>query len=304
MAKYLRKRKRNPLKIMLTFFIITTIIATSAFCVWKFNRASDDPMNLQNNNSFHSENSVVIEDSNFVNDETIISSSPEITLSYEYKQQSENHMAYGLITPSSADRNNKTPLIVSLHRRQEIGCSDTDFEYNPIVKTMRNWSLEGFNAYVLFPHLTGGFKDSSWDNNKTANNVINLINYIIEEYNIDESRIIIQGSDIGSLGAFYIADYKEDFFSSVVAISPENSKAKLTELMHGTPVRCYVGSQDYGEKVDSVKYAFGRVAGVFGIDSVMQRHVSHEEIPVIAFREDLNEDGKSDLIEWILSQSR
>lgn len=303
MAKYLKKHKHNPFKVIFVFLILVIIIAVSVFCVWKFKIEPDDSVNLQNNTSLYIKNDEISETNNSTNDETIISSNPEITLSYSYYKESDC-MAYGLITPSSANKDNKTPLIVSLHGKQEVGCSHNDFENNPIVKTMKNWSLEGFNAYILFPHLTGPFEDSSWNNNRTANNVVNLIDYIVKEYNIDKSRIVIQGSDVGSYGAFYIANYKDDFFSSVVTISPENSNAKLTELMHDTAVRCYVGSQDYGENIDSVKFAFGRIAGVFGIDSVLQRYVSHDEIPVVAFTEDLDEDGKSDLIEWMLSQSR
>ena len=40
----------------------------------------------------------------------------------------------------------------------------------------------------------------------------------------------------------------------------------------------------------------------FGIEKLFERKVSHDNIPITAFTEDLNNDNKSDLIEWMLTQ--
>lgn len=106
-----------------------------------------------------------------------VSSSPEIELSYEYVS-SDEFMPYGLITPSSAKDNNGTPLIVSLHGSGEIGCSGSEFKNKYVMKAMRNWKIDGFNAYVLFPHLSGNAYSKYWNGKTPSENVFKLIDFI------------------------------------------------------------------------------------------------------------------------------
>lgn len=231
-----------------------------------------------------------------------ISSSPDITLSYEYFA-TDKFMPYGLITPSSAKNNDKTPLIVSLHGMGELGCNESKFSNRFVVKAMRNWELEGFNAYVLFPHLSGNGYSNSWNGPVPAENVFKLIDYIIEEYNIDTNKIVIQGHSLGGYGCLYMATYKPDYFSAVVPISPYSSNVDLSKL-ENMEFKCFVGKSSRGEDENSVRYTMNVLKPIFGEENIIQRSASHNKILTVAFTEDANGDNKSDLIEWMLSQTK
>jgi predicted peptidase len=233
--------------------------------------------------------------------EKLVTSSPDITLSYEYVQS--DVMPYVLYTPSTAETNEKTPLIISLHGMGDRGTSAENFTNKFISKMLMNWELEGFNSYVMIPHLTGNAYDTNWNNPATAERFFAVVDQLIEEYNIDTDRIIIQGQSMGGYGCLYMAAYRPEYFSAVVPISSYDSNANLSKLS-GMPIRCYVGSASHGESGTSVNFVTGTLAQVFGEETIFQRECSHDEIPIVAFTEDSNEDGQSDLIEWMLSQNK
>ena len=233
--------------------------------------------------------------------EEFITSSPDITLSYEYVQS--DVMPYILYTPSTAETNEKTPLIISLHGMGDRGTSAANFENKFISKMLKNWPLEGFNAYVMIPHLSGAGYAETWNAQYVAEKLFAIIDQVVEECNIDTDRIIIQGQSMGGYGCLYMAAYHPEYFSAVVPISAYNSKTDLSKL-EGIPFRAYVGSKNYGEDGNSEYFVMNTLVNVFGAENVNQRLCSHDEIPIMAFEEDLNEDGKSDLIEWMLAQNK
>lgn len=233
---------------------------------------------------------------------TYVSSRPDITFSYEYFTP-DDLMPYGLITPSSFHEGNKLPLIVSLHGMSELNCSESKFESRFVINLMKNWELECFNAYVLFPHLAGNGYSSSWNDKRSANNVFSLIDFIVNKYNINTDKIIIQGHSMGAYGCMYMAACKPNFFSAIVPISPYASNVNLNKIK-GIPFRCYVGNNLFGEDGSCVKFTNETISSKFGEETIFRRDVSHNEIPVVAYAEDLNGDNKSDLIEWMLAQSK
>ena len=85
-----------------------------------------------------------------------VSSDASITFSYEYVSDGDV-MPYGLFTPSTAELNEKTPLIVWLHGSGECGLSKDTFSNRGLPRVLNNWELNGFNAYVLCPQLADDF---------------------------------------------------------------------------------------------------------------------------------------------------
>ena len=118
--------------------------------------------------------------------------------------------------------------------------------------------------------------------------------------NINTDKIIIEGHSLGGSGTLYIGAHSRACFSAVVPISGYPSYANLNNIK--VPIRGYVGSSKKGEDTNSINYMREIFKNNFGIEKLFERKVSHDNIPITAFTEDLNNDNKSDLIEWMLTQ--
>lgn len=226
---------------------------------------------------------------------------PDITFSYEYINS--DVMPYALVTPSSAETNEKTPLIIFLHGTGDRGINAEKFGSRYIANLMQNWELDGFDAYVMMPHLAGKAYNSTWNAGTTAKRLFTIIDQVVEEYNIDTDRIVISGHSMGGYGCLYMAAYNTEYFSAVVPISAYESSANLNKLTD-MPIRCYVGSPSHGEDWSTFRFTTNTLKNRFGEDAIFQRDVSHKEIPIVAFTEDLDENNKSDLVEWMLLQAK
>ena len=223
-----------------------------------------------------------------------IISSPDITLSSEFKTDSS--LRYLLYTPSSATKVNQVPLIVWLHGSGEINTSEQAFGNSGLPNVLNNWSLYGFNAYVLCPIATSG----SWLNIRTQ--VYNLIEEIIDEKNINTNKIILVGHSMGGIGVQHIADNNSSYFSSLVILSGYNASNVDLNQFSGMPIRAYAGDKDTGEDLASYNYTVNNFASVFGTESYRILQTYHGGVPNMAFNLDENNDNKSDLVEWMLSQ--
>ena len=79
-----------------------------------------------------------------------------ITFTYEYINNGDI-MPYGLFTPSSAGDGKPKPLIVWLHGKGEFGITEAEFNNKSLPKILKESEFEGFDAYVICPHVTGLF---------------------------------------------------------------------------------------------------------------------------------------------------
>ena len=214
-----------------------------------------------------------------------------IKLNYKYNKENE-YMQYALYSPNVDNKDKKVPLIVWLHGAGEVNVRENTFKNRGLPKILNEWKLEGFNAYVLCPRLAS----DNWNTRKNKNNLYSLIEKIVEDYNIDEKKIIISGHSLGGLGVQQVVYSKQNYFSAMVVMSGDNPYVQLGELKN-MPVKGY--SESSG---NCFQYMSGVFTKVFGKENVTIMKVSHANIPNAAFNEDKNGDGRSDLIEWMLTQ--
>lgn len=232
--------------------------------------------------------------------QTFITSDASITFEYEYVYR-EDVMPYGLLTPSTAETNKKTPLIVWLHGSGECGVGESVFNSYGLPPVVNSWNLEGFNAYIVMPQLLGKYNQGTWMTKVSANNVKNLIDQLRLELNIDEERIILCGHSLGGQGAAYIANYYPDLFSCVVPLSGYDCGNKLENI--NIPIRAYVGSKKSGDGTSN-NYVTKKFAELRPDAEIFVLESTHGEIPKDVFNLDENGDNKSDIIEWMLSNRR
>ena len=230
----------------------------------------------------------------------MVTSDPSITFDYKYVI-SEDYMPYDLFTPSSAKDYDKIPVIVSLHGSSEVGKDNAFFRNKFLVDLFNNWELEGFNAYIVCPHLTGNGYSNTWANNKSATNLFALLEHLVDELNIDPERIILQGHSLGGQGVLYMALQNPDYFSAIIPVSAYTVSGDLNTIKD-IPMKAFCGSASAGEDSNSINYMKRIFKDTLGEDNLIEMNVSHDNAPKTAFITDENGDGKSDLIEWALTQ--
>ena len=222
-----------------------------------------------------------------------ITSSSDITFSYEYVK-SGNYLPYALYTPSTAETNETTPLIVWLHGSEEVGVSEAEFKISGLLKVLDNWELDGFNAYVLCPHLRGSGNPGSWQSEASKQKLYQLIDNFIEENNVNTNKIILSGHSLGGIGVLYMAYQRPEFYSALAVLSGYNPGVDIT-VLSSIPTRGY--SESIGFMENNFKNAFGS-------ENYYPLSTSHGNVPNMAFNLDENHDNKSDLIEWMLTQEK
>lgn len=231
-----------------------------------------------------------------------VSSDESITFSYEYVADEDGVIIpYGLFTPSSAEFNEKTPLIVWLHGSGERNVSQTSFENTGLPYVLKRWTLHGFNAYVVCPQLYRQFDTGLWMKDEAVDNLKALLQELTTKYNIDPERIILTGHSLGGQGSTYIASKMPDVFSCVAVLSGYDC---YMDLPIDVPVCGYVGSTAYGESSTSHSYMTGDFRNEYPTAEVYVLNSSHGDLPWDAFNRDLNKDNKSDLIEWMLNRTK
>lgn len=184
---------------------------------------------------------------------------PNITFSWDYVGPEETDtMPYGLLTPSNVDKmikaNIKVPMIVYLHGASSArNDGGTMLKNNGIPKAiLTNTSLEGFGAYILCPHIFNS--NGTWPQEE----IKELLDYFIKEYNVDEQNIAIMGHSLGAISAATLASQMPDYFCKAVILSGAYAP-KLS-----IPVLWYVGNAE----IDHYTSGANRAMNVYGADAV------------------------------------
>ena len=223
--------------------------------------------------------------------------SEDITFNYSWVSDGE-HMPYSLYTPSCADEYDEIPLIVWLHGTGQIGVSEWEFRNWSLPAVIEDWTLEGFNAYVLCAQLSAPFNNGTWNNPTSMGYVKDILDAFISEHNVDRSKVYILGHSLGAVGSVYMAHEMPEYFAACVAMCPYYQGFDITEIE--IPVMAYVGSPGGGEDEISYRYAL-KISDALGDDSVTVFPTSHGGVPKMAFNLDEDGNNRSDLLEWLLS---
>ena len=93
------------------------------------------------------------------------------------------------------------------------------------------------NAVILAPQSPNGWT-SGWED------LMELIEFIVQEYNIDRTRISVTGSSRGGVCTFELIMRYPDYFASAMPINSSTYTNNCNKIK--TPVRIYHGGQDYG----------------------------------------------------------
>lgn len=111
--------------------------------------------------------------------------------------------------PDSYDnKSDKLPVIVFLHGRSLSGTNlDRVKRYGVLYAKNRGHELP--NAIIVAPQTKKG-----WD----PDNVMEVVDYVLENYNADRSRVYVCGMSMGGYGTMHVAGKYPDRIAAAVAI--------------------------------------------------------------------------------------
>ena len=207
-------------------------------------------------------------------------------------------MPYLLIGPSDVKPGEKLPVLVYLHGIKQKGTNPDlleKFNYDPAV-IMKKWNLKNFRGYILCPQLPAGAK---WCSKSSEKSVRNLLKEFESSHNIDKDNISLIGFSLGGAGALYFANEMSDVFKKAVTLSPYEP-GNLGKSMK-IPVKAFSGGRDD----NSANGPMHMIKKLKGIGNVVECTTvpgkGHGQLPPAVFNTDADNNGCSDVIEWLFS---
>lgn len=203
---------------------------------------------------------------------------------------------YLLYIPENAT--DDMPLIVYLHgsssHGDELSLLTTG---DDLPKFFAEGKIEDVPAYILFPQLSSEYSD--WIAVKEQ--LMELVNTIIQDYNIDENRVSLTGFSMGGTGTWNIAVYYPETFSCIAPLSGSirTTDSNLSKLK-GLKIWAFVGSGDDVINPDySVNFveAFKNAGGDAKVN--LFDGAVHVDVPALAYM-----DQNIGLLQWLCSNSK
>lgn len=210
----------------------------------------------------------------------------------------DNYIPFGFYSPTTKSEE-KLPLIVWLHSDAENNCNLKYFFNHGLTRVLNEWPFdEKVNAYFLFPHLIDEYDFKRWNNEHSEKCLRELLDFIMEKYDVDENNVFVCGHSMGGQGALYMAAKMPDYFKKAVVCSGYNAFRETTNVK--IPIRAYVGVEKAGEDYASVKFTMNTFSYLYGRENIFVCQTSHSGVPLSAFSLDQDNNRRADVIEWML----
>ncbi len=230
------------------------------------------------------------------------------------KKKYDEIMPYAIWAPESKKSLNDVslPLIVWLHGAEELtyklaetpGKTSEKFLDSTFLKTISNWksyNLSSIPAIIVAPHSNSG-----WTTEHEYKSIQALIEYYIEEYDINPSRVILMGHSMGGRGTIYTSYnmqkmFSKNYFYALVPMSsningayPDKDPNSGYEYFSNMKIRVYSESKELN--------GFNKWLGIED-EFIYLKGVSHGNVPKVALTTDENNDGVSDLMYWLFGEA-
>ena len=203
--------------------------------------------------------------------------------------KTENYPLQSLLfTPAEKVQN--PPLIVYLHGAGERGENIEHLYRHGMPKLIK--SGKEIPAIVLCPQCPAQFV---WNN--IVERLKNLIDLIVEEYQISKDRIAITGSSMGGFGTWEMGLTYANYFSAIAPVAGGGLSWRCAKLKT-TPVKAYHGAID-----NSVPLCYSTLM----VNAVNDKGGNAELVVLDGYG---HNDGieyayfNTDLVDWLCAQSR
>lgn len=166
-------------------------------------------------------------------------------------------MNFRLLKPNGYDQTNtqkKYPMVVMLHGKGEAGYSGgpssisyRNNDYHLLwggIEHLAAVNSKAFPGFVVFPQQDQ--QDGEWRGGD-RNNVVYIIETLINQYNIDPTRVYVHGLSAGSTsGVWAIIDLRPDLFAAALPMAgvPPNANTYPYQRMVHIPIWQFQGEVD------------------------------------------------------------
>lgn len=211
-------------------------------------------------------------------------------------EHSNDTFKYLLYTPENATDN--MPLIVYLHGVSSKGDNISLLTSgDDLPKYFTGNQIQDIPAYILFPQLSSEYSD--WL--AVEEPLIALINAVVKQHNIDETKVSLTGFSMGGTATWRIAAVYPDLFS---CIAPLSGSIKTTDSnldnLKNLKIWAFVGSED---DVINPNYSIDFVEAFKNAGGDAKVHVfegaTHAEVPALTYT-----NQNIGLLQWLCSNSK
>ena len=192
------------------------------------------------------------------------------------------YMHYWVYTPE--DLKPGLPLIVYLHSTAGMVNSALKECEGGLPSLIVSGEVPAPEAIVLVPQHPGTF-DDFWD--KAIDSVVTCVDKVIEEYDVDRSRIILTGYSLGGIGMWDLVAAKPGIYSRLLCVEGKvNRKSQHPELFEGCEVLVYTAHLDLAINSATAINFVDRL-NEEGIQAThIQLETTHQEVPKIVYTDE------------------
>ncbi len=213
----------------------------------------------------------------------------------ELDTSSYGPIRYWLYKPAEEGEN--MSLIIYLH-----GGSGKGEDLNLITAVdgfpqyLESGELSDVDGYIIIPQVPS--EQKGWV--KSSEAIYELIKFIVDEFDIDESNISLTGHSMGGTGTFNIALAYPELFSRIAPLSGSiQSKESNIERLKNVPMKVFVGSADTVVPPEASIEFVAAIKEAGGCAELIEFECAdHFSIPRLTY---LDED--IDLIDWLLGKN-
>lgn len=220
--------------------------------------------------------------------------------SCKFNGEKLNGMRYIICVPEYMGTQS-IPMIVWLHGSEERGVDFDTHKGRGFPRIVRDWSSTGLKnipAIIVAPIIPNTYSD--WSTESVLVGVKNIMDSVIEKYNVNTDKISLIGHSLGGAGTYYLASTYQDYFSSIVMMSSPkiDYKEEHIDYFRTIPIKGFCEETNPVKFKDKMVDFFNKINKS---DDLKTFNYSHGEIPAKVVLEDSNKDQISDIIYWMLS---
>ncbi len=201
-----------------------------------------------------------------------------------------SELPYRLYVPEGYEENGgeeALPLVVFLHGAGESGSIEANNEAQLLanasaIEFAREDAQEEHPCFILAPQSpshswsqnNGTEEDPEYGPNQDGENVKNVIDELITEYNIDTSRIYGTGLSMGSRGTFALSTaYPELYAAQINIASADTYSEEGLAAIADKPIWALVASDDTADRVEGFR---NNIADLEEQGAVVERRMEEE----------------------------